>query len=40
MTGDLFAGNPYALSWITGGYDMAAMTLAGLVLGAWTKRKS
>lgn len=39
MTGDLFAGNPYALSWITGGYDMAAMTIAGFVLGAWTKKK-
>ena len=40
LTGDLFAGSPYALSWITGGYDMVALTLAGFILGAWTKRVS
>ena len=39
MTGDLFAGNPYALSWITGGYDMVALSLSGFILGAWVKRK-
>jgi hypothetical protein len=39
MTGDLFAQNPYALSWITGGYDMASMTLAGFILGAWSKQE-
>lgn len=39
LTGDLFAQNPYALSWITGGYDMAAMTLAGFILGAWSKKR-
>jgi hypothetical protein len=40
LMGDLFARNPYALSWITGGYDMVSMTIAGFVLGAWTKRKN
>jgi len=39
MTGDLFARNPYALSWITGGYDMVALTVSGFILGAWTKTK-
>lgn len=39
MTGDMFAQNPYALSWITGGYDMAALTISGFILGAWTKEK-
>ncbi len=39
LTGDLFAQNPYALSWITGGYDMVALTLAGFILGAWRKRE-
>lgn len=37
MTSDMFAQNPYALSWITGGFSMLAITLAGLVLGAWRK---
>ena len=38
MTGDLFAQFPYALSWITGGYDMVALTISGFILGAWTKK--
>ncbi len=37
MTSDMFAQNPYALSWITGGFSLAALTLAGLLLGAWRK---
>ncbi len=37
MTSDMFAQNPYVLSWITGGYDMVALTLAGFILGAWRK---
>lgn len=40
MTGDMFSQNPYALSWITGGYSMVAMTLTGLILGAWRKYES
>jgi cytochrome b subunit of formate dehydrogenase len=40
LAGDLFAQNPYALSWITGGYDMVSLTLAGFILGAWPKRKT
>ena len=37
MTSNLFAQAPYELSWITGGFDMVAMTLTGLILGAWRK---
>ena len=39
LTGNLFAQRPYKLSWITGGYDMVALTVAGLILGAWRKYK-
>lgn len=39
LTGDLFAGNPYGLPWITGGYYMVALTLAGFILGAWKRKK-
>ena len=38
MTGDMFAQSPYALSWINGGFDMVALTLSGIVLGAWRKK--
>jgi hypothetical protein len=38
LTGNLFAQRPYALTWITGGYSMAALTIAGFILGAWTKK--
>lgn len=37
LTSDMFAQNPYGLSWITGGYDMVALSLSGLILGAWRK---
>ncbi len=37
MTGDMFAQNPYALSWINGGFNMVSMAVAGLILGAWRK---
>ena len=37
MTGNLFAERPYGLSWITGGYDMVGLALAGAILGAWRK---
>ncbi len=37
MTGDLFAQNPYALSWITGGYSVVMMVISGAILGGWTK---
>jgi hypothetical protein len=37
MTGDMFAQNPYALSWITGGFELFAFSLAGFILGAWRK---
>ena len=37
MTNDMFAQNPYELSWIVGGFSMASTTLAGFILGAWRK---
>ena len=37
MTSNMFAQNPYGLTWITGGFDMVALSIAGLVLGAWRK---
>ena len=38
MAGGMFAQEPYGLAWITGGFDMAALTLSGLILGAWRKQ--
>lgn len=40
MTSDLFALEPYSLSWITGGFSLFGLTLSGIILGAWTKRES
>ncbi len=37
MTSDMFAQEHYELSWITGGFNLVAMAIAGLVLGAWRK---
>lgn len=37
LTSGMFAQEPYGLAWITGGFDMVAMSITGLVLGAWTK---
>ena len=38
MSGNMFAGEPYGLAWITGGFSLVALTLSGFILGAWTKR--
>lgn len=38
MTSDMFAQNPYGLSWIVGGNSMVNLTVAGFILGAWKKR--
>jgi hypothetical protein len=40
MNANMFAGEPYGLAWITGGYSLAWLTVSGFMLGAWTKRKS
>ncbi len=37
MIGGFFSQAPYALAWINGGHDMAALTITGAVLGAWRK---
>ena len=38
MSGNMFAGMPYGLAWITGGFGLVSQTIAGFILGAWTKR--
>jgi hypothetical protein len=38
MNSNMFAGEPYPLAWITGGYVVAYAIIAGFILGAWTKR--
>lgn len=40
MRGNMFAGFPYGLAWITGGFNVVSNTLSGFILGAWTKRES
>ncbi len=38
MNTNMFAGEPYGLAWITGGYVMAGLGIAGFIVGAWVKR--
>jgi hypothetical protein len=40
MNANMFAGFPYGLAWITGGYVLAWLTVSGFILGTWTKQKS
>ena len=35
MTGNMFALHPYALVWITGGFNLVAMALSGAIIGGW-----
>lgn len=37
MVQNLFAENPYGLSWISGGLPMLSTTLAGALFGGWRK---
>ncbi|HFA49312.1 MAG TPA: DUF1761 domain-containing protein [Bacteroidetes bacterium] len=37
ITGGMFAGSPYGLAWINGGFGMAVMAIAGAILGGWRK---
>jgi hypothetical protein len=37
MVSNMFAQQPYGLAWITGGFEMAGMTISGFILGAWRK---
>ncbi len=39
MRNHMFAGDPYGLAWINGGYALTGNTIAGFILGAWTKNK-
>ena len=38
MNANMFAGEPYGLAWITGGYSLAGFTISGFILGSWVKR--
>jgi hypothetical protein len=40
MNTNMFAGVPYGLAWITGGYVVASLTISGFILGSWVKRSS
>lgn len=40
MNANMFADVPYGLAWITGGYVVASLTIAGFILGSWVKRSS
>jgi len=36
-TSGAFAGDPYGLAWVTGGFTTVGLLVAGAVLGAWKK---
>ena len=38
MSGNMFAGEPYGLAWITGGFGLVGLTICGFILGSWIKR--
>jgi hypothetical protein len=38
MSGNMFAGEPYGLAWITGGFGIVGLTVCGFILGSWIKR--
>ena len=38
MSANMFAGEPYGLAWITGGYSLTWHTISGFILGTWIKR--
>ncbi|WP_235299437.1 DUF1761 domain-containing protein [Portibacter marinus] len=40
ITTGMFEGEPYGLAWINGGSTMLVITVAGFILGAWTKTSS
>ena len=37
-TSGAFAKDPYWLPWITGGFTTVGLSIAGAILGAWTKK--
>ena len=37
MSGNMFAGEPYGLAWITGGFSLVGFAVSGFILGVWTK---
>ncbi len=39
MSNGMFSGEPYLLAWIQGGFQTVGWSVAGFILGAWTKTK-
>jgi hypothetical protein len=39
MNANMFAGESYGLAWITGGYTVAGLTIAGFIPGTGSKRR-
>ena len=37
MTSGMFSQYPYGLAWVTGGFSMVILGIAGFILGAWSK---
>jgi hypothetical protein len=37
MSSGMYAQEPYALSWINGGFTMIFLGVSGFIMGAWTK---
>ncbi|MBX2814730.1 MAG: DUF1761 domain-containing protein [Saprospiraceae bacterium] len=37
MLNNMYADRPYGLSWITGGYSIVGLAIAGAILGGWKK---
>lgn len=37
MTSDMFAQNPYGLSWIVGGFNTISLLIGGAIIGGWRK---
>ena len=40
MSGNMFAGEPYGLAWITGGFSLVALSVSGFILGSWTRKET
>jgi hypothetical protein len=40
MNANMFAGEPYGLAWITGGYSLTWLSVSGFILASWRKQKT
>lgn len=39
MVNGLFAGAPYGLAWISGGFSMVGFTINGFIMGMWSMKE-